>query len=59
MKKAQIQETRFWFENGDFAGVAVLGEGENVDVWSCYSRSDIFLGTANSLTGCRNLVIGY
>ena len=61
MKKAEIQEAKFWFENGDLAGVAVLGEAANpnVQVWFCYSRSDIFLGTAKNLIECSTLIIGY
>lgn len=59
MEKLNVNEIKFWFENGDYAGIAVLGEGPNPDVWFCYSRSDIFLGTAKYLTGCRDLILGY
>lgn len=54
--KANMAEIKFWFESGDFAGVAVLGAD---NVFDCYSRSDIFLGRKSSLPGCRDLIIGY
>lgn len=54
--EANMAEAKFWFESGDYAGIAVRGAD---GVYECYSRSDIFLGRHSSLMGCRELIIGY